>query len=245
MLNFIGSGSAFNTKMGNNSAYIKDNNSLLLIDCGSEVFSKLNDSEIIKNIKRCYVIITHLHPDHVGSLGDLIFYNYFMNEGLITDIIYPEYDKIEELLTLQGVRREYYNLNSEIKDIVSMNDSFLIFDLNLGSCFIESHNVIHMDNINSFGYIIDVMGEKVFYSGDNCNILEEAYLQLKNNQIDKIYQDTCLANYPNNVHLNIDILNDYCDTNNIPKNKIYCMHLDDEKAIEIIKEYGFNYVNRI
>jgi len=37
MLKFIGSGSAFNTKLGNNSAYYKEGNQMLLIDCGSNI----------------------------------------------------------------------------------------------------------------------------------------------------------------------------------------------------------------
>lgn len=40
-LKFIGTGSAFNTKLGSNSAYLKNNNSVILFDCGGDVFSKL------------------------------------------------------------------------------------------------------------------------------------------------------------------------------------------------------------
>ena len=79
LLKFIGTGSAFNTKLGCNSAYIIKNNSLILFDCGGDVFSKLKELNIIKDeFKNIYIFITHLHPDHIGSLGDLIYYNYFI-----------------------------------------------------------------------------------------------------------------------------------------------------------------------
>lgn len=241
-LKFIGRGSAFNTKMGNNSAYFKVKDSLVLIDCGSETFSKLKENEeIIKGIKNCYIIITHLHPDHVGSLGDYIFYNYFCNEGLITHIMYPEPHKLEQLLTLQGVRRQYYTLNNEFEDIRSDGKSFILNDPNLNDCTIYSHSVKHMDNISSFAYCISDMDEGIYYSGDTYELKEFAYKALLLNNIDRIYQDTCLADYPNNVHANIDKM--YEQLKDYPmKDKIYCMHLDDEKILEKIKQYGFNHV---
>ena len=73
MLDFLGLGSAFNTDLGNTSAYIKKNTSLLLIDCGSTVFSKLHRIGLLDGVSDIYVIITHTHADHIGSLSDLIF----------------------------------------------------------------------------------------------------------------------------------------------------------------------------
>ena len=49
MLKFIGTGSAFNQDLGNTSAYIKDGETLLLIDCGETVFQR------IKEIRRKYL----------------------------------------------------------------------------------------------------------------------------------------------------------------------------------------------
>ena len=48
-LNFIGTGSCFNTEFGNNSAYYFDEvaNSLLVIDCGEDVFSKLRRTDLL------------------------------------------------------------------------------------------------------------------------------------------------------------------------------------------------------
>ena len=76
-LTFIGRGSAFNVKEGNTSSYIKKGGHLLLIDCGSDVFKNLIEKNILKDVSEVDVLLTHMHPDHFGSLGDLIFYTYF------------------------------------------------------------------------------------------------------------------------------------------------------------------------
>ncbi len=84
MLNFIGSGSAFNTGIGNNSTFLKINKSLILIDCGSSTFSRLRELNVLDGVEHVRVFITHTHPDHVGSLGDLIFYVYYVMKKRIT-----------------------------------------------------------------------------------------------------------------------------------------------------------------
>lgn len=105
MLNFIGRGSAFNTKEGNNSTFIKNENHLLLVDCGSDVFSRIMELNLLQNVEEIDVIITHLHPDHFGSLGDLIFYSYFgIGEGKLPTLTVHHYsDKLEEILENMGV----------------------------------------------------------------------------------------------------------------------------------------------
>lgn len=52
ILNFLGRGGAFNPKEGNNSAYIKEEDTLFLIDCGEDTFGRLIKTELITNIKK-------------------------------------------------------------------------------------------------------------------------------------------------------------------------------------------------
>ena len=80
MLKFIGTGSAFNTKLGNTSAYIKDNNTLLLIDCGELTFARILSLNLLDDVNEVHIAITHTHPDHIGSLGSLIFYCFFIKK---------------------------------------------------------------------------------------------------------------------------------------------------------------------
>ena len=74
MLKFIGTGSAFNTELGNTSAYIKQDQTLFILDCGETAFTRMKQLNIFEDVKNVYIAITHMHPDHVGSLGSLVFY---------------------------------------------------------------------------------------------------------------------------------------------------------------------------
>ena len=60
MLNFIGTGSAFNTELGNNSAFVKNNDSLILIDCGGTVFHRLQELSLLDGLQNLYIVITHI-----------------------------------------------------------------------------------------------------------------------------------------------------------------------------------------
>ena len=87
-INFLGRGSAFNPKEGNNAGYFIQNNELFLIDVGEDVFAKLIEFNILENIKKINVMITHTHSDHIGSLGSLVAYSYYvLNEPV--NIILP------------------------------------------------------------------------------------------------------------------------------------------------------------
>lgn len=80
-LKFLGTGSAFNTKLGNTSAYLlnNDKSAMLLFDCGETVFSKLKPIlEKNKNINEFTICITHSHSDHIGSLPTLLYYLYYV-----------------------------------------------------------------------------------------------------------------------------------------------------------------------
>ncbi|MDK2600591.1 MBL fold metallo-hydrolase [Bacillus stercoris] len=106
MLNFIGTGSAFNTKLGNNSAFIKKDNSLFLIDCGSTTFSRLKETGLLEDVEKVFVLLTHTHADHVGSLGDLILYGYYSmgKLGVPNVSVYSPFSlNIKNLLYMQGV----------------------------------------------------------------------------------------------------------------------------------------------
>ena len=109
MLKFIGTGSAFNTELGNTSAYLKSNETLLLIDCGESVFARIKKINLLEDVKNVYIIITHLHSDHVASLATLIEYlNIF--KGIVPNIILTNEDSneaqeqaISSFLSLQGI----------------------------------------------------------------------------------------------------------------------------------------------
>ena len=76
-LTFLGRGSAFNTVERNNNAFFKENGNLFLIDCGESAFSTLKEKNILNDVNSCFVVITHTHGDHFGSLSSLALFFFF------------------------------------------------------------------------------------------------------------------------------------------------------------------------
>jgi len=239
MLNFIGRGSAFNTKEGNNCAYIKKGEHLLLIDCGSSTFGRLIEANLLDGIKRITVLITHLHPDHVGSLGDLIFYSYYniapMFERKVKVLApTPIIENVREVLNLTGVEPNTYN-----SDKASSMHGF-DFD-EVGINYAAPITVEHAEELQCFGYILIGNEQIIYYSGDSNTINEITLDMLKDGIITHFYQDTCKADYEGNVHLSLRKL-----TELIPyglRNKVYCMHLDEKFDEQEAKDLGFNVVS--
>ncbi|AMO25882.1 metal-dependent hydrolase [Bacillus phage Deep Blue] len=240
MFNFIGCGSAFNTKLGNNSAYIKEDGILFMIDCGSANFDRIMRSDLLEGVEDIVVLMTHTHPDHVGSLGDLIFYSYFcMGQVKVPNLtVYAPYDmKISKLLQGMGVERECYRLvqfdNSNEYPPGFRKDGFHI-----------KFSVVptrHVPEILCYGYLITYKGKTIYYSGDSNHISPYILRKFKDGEIDYFYQDTCQADYEGNVHLSLRKLSELIRPWDKPE-KVYCMHLDVGFNREQAEGYGFNVV---
>lgn len=231
MFNFIGIGSAFNTERGNTSAFVKQNNSLLLIDCGGTVFHRLKELNLFDGVENLYIIITHTHPDHVGSLGDIIFYSYHILKR-VPVVFFPNRELIESFLASIGVSADKYNLNSS--EAADVNDT------HLGKFSIEFLSVPHVDAIPAYGFILKANGESLYYSGDANNISSNIINRIMSGEIYRVYQDTCGLDYEGNNHLSLRKL---CSI--IPlefRNKVYCMHLDKHITEKEIENNGFNVV---
>ena len=235
MLSFIGTGSAFNTSLGNNNAYIKKGESLLLIDCGSSTFAKIQERNLLEGIKRVFVLMTHTHPDHVGSLGDLIFYGYYamgeMGKPSVT-VIAPMDLHMEDVLNTVGVKREtywYYPMDEPYTWISNF------------SILIEPVRVVHVEELNCYGYTIRHKEDVIYYSGDSCNIPSGILDKLNMGAFDAFYQDTCKADYDGNVHLSLRKLTEMVKPEY--RKRVFCMHLDNGFNIEEAKEIGFNVVS--
>jgi pantetheine-phosphate adenylyltransferase len=233
-LKFVGTGSAFNTKLGCTSAYIKYDDTLLLIDCGGPIYEKLVNSDILDNkIKGINIFITHTHPDHCGSLGDLIFHcKYTLG---IEPKVYCADEKLTDGLEIFHVTRDLYEFHIFSDGFITTLESE-----SLGNIIIESIATKHKEDIISTGYIFNIQGTKFYYSGDSVKLPKKIKYLIKNNELDYIYQDTCGLNYDGNPHMALSNL-----VAVIPedfKEKVYCMHLDKHVKEEDILSNGFNIV---
>lgn len=238
MLNFIGTGSAFNTKLGNNSAFIKKDKTLFLIDCGSTTFSRMQEAKLLDDVEKITVLLTHTHPDHVGSLGDLILYGYYsmgkLGEPNVT-VYTPNLLRIENLLWSQGISTKTYNL------VQFFDKRFIKFGAQeIGLIALEAEHVLEL---NCFSYIINYDDKTIYYSGDSNEIPNQIIKMLENGKIDIFYQDTCKVDYSGNVHLSLKKLESLIKPEY--RDKVYCMHLDNDFIEEEAWDLGFKVVESI
>lgn len=232
-LYFLGRGAAFNPKEGNTSAYFIENNKIFLIDCGESIFERLSLNGILEDIEEINLMITHTHSDHIGSIGSLAMYSFYNLHKPLNIIIPTEakyLEKIENILTGFDCDKEMYNYVSE-KDY---DNKYKTFE---NIRFLETR---HRGKLICYSIIFNTDKGIIYYSGDTNEVDTIKKIIESKEQIDKIYIDTTTDDYPNNVHLNINILN-----KEIPKDlkkHTYCMHINNDKCIERAQELGFNVV---
>ena len=235
-LNFLGNGSGFCVEKGNNAAFYKENDSILFLDFGENIFEKVVNQNLLDGISNIYVAITHLHGDHVGGLASLSLFNYFTKHT--TTHLVPSYDITKDynlamLLELQGSGDEMIDFSTQ-----NLDGKFS----NIKHC--EFRKVSHVPTIDSFAIHLELAdGRTIYFSGDTNdeNYVKSVVNNLK--PLDEFYCDTCLASYENNVHLNIDSLSRIVPPDK--RHQIYCMHIDDDRIYKLAKEHGFNVAKNI
>lgn len=230
-MEFVGLGSAFNTMLGNNAAFLRHD---MLIDCGESTFSVLREKNLIDD-KPMYVIITHTHPDHVGSLGSLIFYKYFLTPFqsrvhlLIPKTIFRD---VIQLLRLMGVIYKEDGTGHYTAQALDDDGMHTTVD----GVHIQPIVTRHVDELVSFGYIFEINGEMIYYSGDASEIPHRILTAFNDGIIKKIYHDMCAKHYEGNVHFSIEKAKQ-----TFPPQKrkfVYAMHLD-ERGMEEALIAGF------
>lgn len=230
MFNFIGCGSAFHTTLGNNGAYLKKDQTLYMIDCGSSTFHRLVAHNLLEDVKRIDILMTHTHPDHIGSLGDLIFYSYFKLNPAFTPkvtVIAPKplLEEVKVIASKMGVE----DLQVSWQE-VSTSSMFETFTINPVS-------VQHAETLTCFGYEFIKGNERYYYSGDANAIPDFILKQLLKGNYNLFFQDTSGADYEGNVHLSLRELNEL-----IPPSyraTVCCMHLDEAFPIEEARKSGY------
>lgn len=232
-LKFLGRGSAFNVDEGNTNAFYKnDKGQMLLIDCGELTFSKIKNLNLLSDVKELFVAITHTNSDHFGSLSSLILYSYFVLKTKVNILLTGNrgQDRIlKYLIKNMGIQNRFINY-VKAKEFVGQMTEFKSFS------FIKSpHDLI----LNIFGIVYETNAGITYYSSDtSCSKLLKKYLEIDN--LNRIYIDVSYPDFDGNVHLSFKKLKEAVSSEK--RNKVYAMHIDNNKLIDLLKEEGFNVV---
>ena len=151
-IKFISTGGVFDYQLGNSAAVVKLNEVSILIDCGYTVFGALSQKGAINDID--YLLITHLHGDHVGGLHPAVLHWANRRKSNIK-IIYPtEAFKIEleSYLRIFLVNVEKYVEFLPISGFPEIG-------------YLDTHD-LHSKGIQSYAYCFDFPDEFIYFSGD-------------------------------------------------------------------------------
>ncbi len=220
---FLGTGAAFNPEMDNSNAYFVVEDEFFLLDCGESTFGRIWNLPELNRATRITVVVTHLHCDHVGSLGSLISYCRYVLHKPIT-IVHP-LSTVVQLLDLMGIDRSNYIYLGRYQshDEISF----------------EPIEVEHVENMRCFGYIVHTPQLNFYFSGDAIRIPESVLEEFRAGTIDQIYQDTAIEVSDHPTHGNLGYLERLFDTEE--RKRVFCIHLDRDYR-DILKEKGFGTV---
>lgn len=156
---FLGVGGAFNPDFGNSSAVVEAaDGSVVLIDCGCSVYAGLCRTGYIDRIT--HIVLTHLHDDHVGSLGSVIFHCHYVR-GRQVEVLYPP--------ALDGPLRTLFGLQAnDIGKVTTLRRIDEPQGSAVGSVRMKWIDTtgLHSPGMPTFGYILREGEETIAYSGD-------------------------------------------------------------------------------
>lgn len=220
-LNFLGRGAAFYPKFGNTNAWFAYGNDLFFLDFGEEAYHRVAGILPLEKYDHVYVILTHLHADHVGSLASLCSYMACVLHRTL-DIIHPV-DTVVQLLTLEGISKSFYRYATDLPENCPVQ--------------ITPVEVQHAEDMKAFGYIVRSEEDAFYYSGDAAYLPEMVKTLYLDSSIDRIYHDT--SSHESQSHCWYQRLEEAIPAEK--REKVYCMHLDSD-MVEFLQEKGFSVV---
>ena len=152
-IKFLGTGGAFEPQYYNSAAIITFKGKKILIDAGFTVYPRLLALDLLLSID--YILLTHLHNDHSGSLANILLHKYFYDAGRKFTILYQAdafKNQLQEFLTIQLKDPAAYAHFAPLNTL----DGILALDT-FGR---------HSQGFQSYSFILEEAGERLVYSGD-------------------------------------------------------------------------------
>jgi len=218
-LRFLGCGGATNVEQGGNCAYLKHGNNLLLIDCCEEAARKLQQNNIFEGVENIFIVLTHMHFDHVAGIGTLIWFCNFRLKIKPKIIINSKKFKknLVKFFKLGGVnpkRVEFIN-----------QEEFVLEDLTL-----KMQKTNHADELECYGIMFEDKLGQYYYSGDTKDF-ENIKRLSEDANVKTIYCEVSENNH--GVHLC------YEDLKKINKDKLILMHFNTKELCDQVVKDGF------
>lgn len=209
-IRFISTGGVFDYKIGNSSAMVNCKIGNVLIDCGYTVYPELVERDIVDKID--YLLITHLHGDHVGSIHPLILH--LVNKcRKKVKIIYPT----ESFLKLVQNYLEIFLVDtSKYIEFVNIRDVDEVG-------FVDTTNQ-HIDGMESYAYYFNLEKDFIFYSGDlgNIQITESVLKTIEHSNIIVFHETSFIQG---KAHVFYKELMDFSQRNKYSVYAYHCNHM--------------------
>lgn len=217
-LHFFGTGSGFAESHTN--AYFFYGKDLVLIDMSMDHVRKAVSLAEEKNPENIFLLLTHLHPDHVSGVSMLCQFLYYTRNKTRMKITVPDFlaDGIRGILDAECADRGLYEILST-ENMIQEHTEWL-------RRVIPTFHAPELEG-KCFGYLLNTDRTDIVYTGDTCRLDDfmpyfhegcEAYID-------------CSVHY-GGVHLKLEDEKDRLA--HIAENgtNVYLMHTDDLDALE-------------
>jgi ribonuclease BN (tRNA processing enzyme) len=159
------------------------------------------------------VLITHTHSDHIGGLGMLVHFSYFVWH--IPVVVIAANDDIRQ--DISYVLERLDGCDSSAYTIISPEDT--------GFTPVAVNHALPLEG-RCFGWSFDIDGQRVVFTGDTSSL--EPFMPYLT---DGAYLYTEASAYDSPVHLHIDKLRALMPELKSRNVKVFIMHLDDEETL--------------